>query len=100
MASRIVFIGDELAAAGFRLAGLSVRVPDPGAETELLHEELARAVLILIAGRAAARIREPELRRALLSDRPLTLVLPDMPAGASGTDVAKSVRLQLGLEDT
>lgn len=100
MASRMVFIGDELAGAGFRLAGLAVRVPGAGEETEALREELARAALILIAGRVAARIPEPELRRALRAVSPLILVLPDVPGAAPRAGIARRVRLQLGVEET
>jgi len=99
MANRVSFIGDEVTAAGFRLAGVSVRVPAKGAETAALHEEVLRAALILVGRGAAERVDPHELQRALASASPLVLVLPDAAGLPPDVDVAAHVRLQLGVDE-
>jgi len=100
MANEIVFIGDEVAAAGFRLAGAAVRVPASGAETAALREETGRAALVLIARAAAEQVDPRALARALASPRPLVMVLPDAAGLPPAVDVAARVRLQLGIGQT
>jgi vacuolar-type H+-ATPase subunit F/Vma7 len=100
MAGAVTFIGDEVTAAGFRLAGTTVRVPASGAETAVLREEAARAGLVLIARAAAERVDPRELARALASPRPLVVVLPDAAGLPPAVDVAARVRLQLGIGQT
>ena len=100
MTARIVFVGDEIAAAGFRLAGARVRSPGTGEETAALREERTRAALILVAARTAARIAPAELRRALAAVSPLVLVVPDGEAGEAAGDIAARVRLQLGVSES
>lgn len=97
MESRVIFIGDEVAAAGYRLAGLSVRAPGPGEETAALREELARALLILLSQRMTSRIARSELRDALARTSPLVLVVPDGAGLPPDIDIAARVRLQLGV---
>jgi vacuolar-type H+-ATPase subunit F/Vma7 len=97
MASAIAYIGDEVAAAGFGLAGAAVRVPARGTETAVLREETARAALVLIARSAAERVDPRELAQALASARPLVIVLPEAEGLPPGIDVAARVRLQLGI---
>ena len=98
MPNQVTFIGDEVTAAGFRLAGVSVRVPARGAETAALREEVSRAALILIGRGAAERVDPHELQRALASASPLVLVLPDAAGLPPEVDVAARVRLQLGVD--
>ena len=100
MAKGVVFIGDEIAAAGFRLAGAAVRVPERGAETRVLREETARAALVLLARAAAERVDPRELAQALALPSPLVIVLPDSAGLSAAIDVAARVRLQLGIGQT
>lgn len=97
MESRIVYIGEEIAAAGFRLAGLATRVPGAGEETAVLLEELGRGALILLSAPVAGRIAEPILRRALAAAKPFALVLPGGAGLPAGHDIAARVRMQLGV---
>jgi len=100
MANEIVFIGDEVAAAGFRLTGATVRVPATGAETAVLREETGRSTLVLIARATAERVDPAELAQTLASPRPLVIVLPDAAGLPPAVDVAARVRLQLGIGQT
>jgi vacuolar-type H+-ATPase subunit F/Vma7 len=96
----VSFIGDEIAAAGFRLAGATVRMPERGAETEVLREEAARAALVILTRAVAERIESRELGQALASPSPLVIVLPDAVGLPPAIDVAARVRLQLGIGET
>lgn len=96
----ICFIGDEVAAAGFRLAGASVRVPEPGTEAAVLREEIRRGALVIVSRQIAERVDASELAQALASASPLLIVLPDARGLPPAIDVAPRVRLQLGIGET
>ena len=99
-----VYIGDEVSAAGWRLAGLRVVVPEPGAERAAFAEARAQAPLVLVAASVAARIGDELLRAALSAAgpsqgalAPLKLIVPDLLGTAPVPDVAAKLRRQLGL---
>ena len=93
-----VYIGDEVSAAGYRLAGARVEVPEPGGEGAALAAARAQSPLVLVSAAVAARIAERELRAALAALAPLTLIVPDLRGEAAVPDVAARLRHQLGLE--
>ena len=93
-----VYIGDEVSAAGYRLAGARVEVPEPGGEGAALAVARLQAPLVLVSAAVAARIAEHELRAALAALAPLTLIVPDLRGEAAVPDVAARLRHQLGLE--
>lgn len=97
MRDPIVFVGDEIAAAGFRLAGVATRVPPDGAETAAVREEAASSALVLVARRTAERMEPAALQHVLASTDSLVLVLPDAAGLPAAADVAARVRLQLGV---
>jgi vacuolar-type H+-ATPase subunit F/Vma7 len=92
-----VYIGDEVSAAGYRLAGALVRVPAPGEEAAALAHARAEAPLVLIAAAVAARLAADELSAALTAPTPLALVVPDL-SGTNVPDLSARLRRQLGLE--
>jgi vacuolar-type H+-ATPase subunit F/Vma7 len=93
-----VYLGDEIGATGYRLAGAQVRVPAPGAETAALQQACGRAALVLVAASAAARIDGAVLQRALCALAPLVLVVPDALGTTPLPDLAARLRTQLGLQ--
>lgn len=93
-----IYIGDEVSAAGYRLAGAQVRVPERGEEAAALASARADAPLVLVSAAIAAHIAESELRTALAALSPLTLIVPDLRGEAQVPDVAARLRHQLGLE--
>jgi vacuolar-type H+-ATPase subunit F/Vma7 len=93
-----VYLGDEVSAAGFRLAGLQVRMPQRGDETAALSAARADAPLVLVSATIAARVAERELRTALAALTPLVLVVPDIDGATPVPDLALRLRIQLGLE--
>lgn len=93
-----VYLGDEVSAAGYRLAGVRTRVPERGGEAAALLAARAEAPLVLVSATVAARIADDALRDAQTALAPLVLVVPDLVAGASVPDLAARLRKQLGLE--
>jgi len=93
-----VYLGDEVSATGFRLAGVQVRVPERGTESAALAAARAEAPLVLVSATLAARIAEAELRAARAALAPLVLVVPDLDGATPVPDLASRLRKQLGLE--
>ena len=93
-----VFLGDEVAAAGWRLAGVDARVPRAGAEGAVLAAALAQAPLVIVSAGIAARMPEPALRAALRGLAPLTVIVPDLRGTAPYPDIAARMKHQLGIE--
>ena len=94
----VVYVGDEIGAAGFRLAGAQVRVPAPGAETQALQQACAAAPLVLVSAAMVPRIDAEVLRRASAALAPLVMVVPDPQGEAPLPDLAARLRTQLGLD--
>jgi vacuolar-type H+-ATPase subunit F/Vma7 len=94
----IVFIGDELSAAGFRLAGARTLVAAPGTEAETFDAAHADAALILITAEVAACLPPALLARARAAGSPLLLVMADVRGRAAAPDLVRLVRGQLGIE--
>ena len=92
-----VYVGDEVSAAGWRLAGVRVAVPESGGEAAALATARAEAPLVLVAASVAARIGDEPLRAALGAVSPLTLIVPDLLGTTPVPDVAARLRRQLGL---
>lgn len=93
-----VYLGDEVSAAGYRLAGARVRTPAPGEAGTALAEACAQADLVLLSSQLAAAIGQRPLRAALLATSPLVLVVPDLEGDVPVPDLAARLHAQLGLE--
>ncbi len=93
------YIGDEVSAAGFRLAGARVIVPSTGDEAAALASARQSATLVLIAAGVAARIAARDLALAQAALAPLTLIVPDLQGQIPMRDLTTRLRGQLGLED-
>lgn len=93
-----VYLGDEVSAAGWRLAGAQVHTPAAGEEMAALERARAQAPLVLLSAALAARLGQARLRPALLALAPLVLVVPDLQGGTPLPDLAARLRTQLGLE--
>jgi len=94
----LAYLGDEIDAAGYRLAGAAVHVPERGREVAALSAARAEASVVLVSAAVAARIAESEMRAALAALSPLTLIVPDAVGDAPLPDVAARLRRQLGLD--
>lgn len=93
-----VYLGDEVSAAGYRLAGACVRTPGVGEETAALAWARSQAPLVLVSAAVAAGIGDGVLRAALSALTPLVLIVPDLQDKVPLPDLAARLRGQLGLE--
>ena len=93
-----VYIGDEVTAAGYCLAGAQVRVPESGEATTALEDARANSPLVLVSAPVAAKIEPARLRTALLALSPLVLIVPDAQGEVPLPDLAARLRGQLGME--
>lgn len=93
-----IYMGDEISAAGWRLAGVHTVVPGAGDEAAALARSCELSPLVLVSAAVAQHIDETTLRRAIAALSPLVLVVPDPQGVATVPDLAARLRTQLGLE--
>ncbi len=92
-----VYIGDEVEAAGYRLAGLEVRVPGREQLLPLIRSACEQAPLVLIGAATARDIPPAELDRLLALVTPPVVIVPDVRGRAGLPDLATRLRGQLGV---
>jgi vacuolar-type H+-ATPase subunit F/Vma7 len=93
-----IYLGDEVTAAGFRLAGVQVRVPAPDQAGVEFAEARALAPLVLVSAAVAKHIDAAQLRAALTALQPLVVIVPDARGEVPRPDLAARLRGQLGME--
>lgn len=117
VAAAVLYLDDEVAAAGWRLAGVHTLVPAPGQEAAALEEALAgararaaaagpaapahaapAATLVLLSAALAARLDNERLQAALAALQPLVVVVPDTQGEVAVPALAARVAAQLGLD--
>lgn len=93
------FIGDELSAAGFRLAGARVHSP-PAAELAELFRRLGQECeLLILTAEAVAGVPEALMQQTTAAGRPLLLVVPDARESRRPEDLAAMLRDKLGMSE-
>jgi vacuolar-type H+-ATPase subunit F/Vma7 len=92
-----VFIGDEVSACGYRLAGLRVRVPGRDELAAVLATACEDAPLVLLSAGIASWLPEAQLQRLLARDTPPVVVVPDVHGLTGPDDMALQMRRQLGV---
>ena len=98
MSAFSIFLGDEVSAAGYRLAGVDARVPVPGDEAASFEKALAEARIVMVGARCARAIPAAALEAAQALLSPLVIVVPDWDGTQLASSPANKVRLVLGLE--
>jgi vacuolar-type H+-ATPase subunit F/Vma7 len=93
-----LYLGDEVSAAGYRLAGARVHTPRVGDETSALSWACLHSPMVLLSAAVAAEVAENVLRDALAATAPLVLIVPDRNGAVALPDLAGRLRAQLGLE--
>ena len=73
----ILFIGDEVTAAGFRMAGVEARVVAGPESTAIVAEELKRRRVIVMTMGVGKALPGPMFERLLQSVEPLVALVPD-----------------------
>ncbi len=94
-----VFIGDELAAAGFRLTGVSTVVTEADAAASTLREARKQAALVIMTADLARNVPVAELEAALIAEMPALAIIPDVRMRTPLPDLAKKLRRALGIEE-
>ena len=92
-----VYIGDAVSAAGFRLAGLRIHVPDTSELLMQIEQAATDAPLVLLGADLAAQLPVAELDRLLSAVTPAVVVVPDVRGQADLPDLANRLRQQLGV---
>jgi len=94
-----VFIGDEAAAAGYRLAGLAVVSCEPAETADALARVLAEgsATLVLLAATHAAALDPEHRERLQAACAPPLTVVQDAAASESLPDLERRLRARLGV---
>ena len=93
-----VFIGDEITAAAYRLAGVITRVPELGDVARVFDAAADEAGLVIIAADFAAALPADTLSDAVRRADPLVLVVPDGGHRHMPEDLAGRVDRVLGIE--
>jgi vacuolar-type H+-ATPase subunit F/Vma7 len=94
-----IYIGDEVSAAGYRLAGLRVRVSAAGESQRDLEWAMQQAPLVLISSAAAAEIPQQKLDDYLSTRSPAVVVVPDVHATVPMPDLSTRLGKQLGMHE-
>ena len=93
-----VFMGSELYAAGFRLAGAEAHAPDHAAAAALFESLLAQHPPLLLLGESCvAAIGASRVYAAVSRADPPVAVVPDRPGQSFPEDLAAEVRSELGI---
>jgi vacuolar-type H+-ATPase subunit F/Vma7 len=99
--ARITYVGSEIGAAGYRLAGVAVLTPE-GTAAEVgkaLQEAVAAGTdCILLASPLAQLLPAADLQNALSRLRPLLAIVPELHGRGEVPDLAGEVRAALGIE--
>ncbi|MCG6858385.1 MAG: hypothetical protein LJE67_09990 [Salaquimonas sp.] len=93
-----VFIGDEVTAAGFRLAGLASETPPADGVDLALERARGEADLVLISAESAEALPQAKLNQALRMTETLMVIIPDINGEHVPDDMEKHIRGLLGIE--
>ena len=92
-----VYIGDAVSAAGYRLAGLRIHVPDTADIQAEIEQACGDAPLVLLGADIASQLPAAQLDRLLSQVAPAVVVVPDVRGQATLPDLAHRLRQQLGV---
>jgi len=93
-----LFIGDELTATGFRLAGCDILSPEDGDITPAFETACRKYALVIVSAACARAIDKKNFQDACLSLKPLVIEIPDIMGRHEPEDLARRVRIVLGVE--
>ena len=93
-----IFIGDEVTAAGYRLAGARALTPPRSAAAKIFANALHDAELIFVTAAVAAELPPAQLALAVRAADPLVLIVPDAASRVLPPDMDVQVARTLGIE--
>lgn len=94
---RAAFIGDEVTAAGLRLAGVAIHDEGQAHLGQLYQRLLADNEFVLITPTAAEAIGMATVKQDLRRSEPLVAILPSVIDGQAPPDFIETVRAHLGI---
>jgi vacuolar-type H+-ATPase subunit F/Vma7 len=97
--SACALLADEVTAAGFRLAGVEVHVPDDAELAQRFTRLCDETRLLLITAELAERLPAGLLSRQQRASRTLILVLGDVRGRREPEELGASLRRQLGMAE-
>ncbi len=92
-----VYIGDEVSACGYRLAGLKTYVPSQKNLPAELDGLIGKVALVLLSAEVAERLPDDYRQRLLARIEPSVVVVPDVRNNTQLADMGTYVRKQLGV---
>jgi len=94
----LVFIGDEISAAGYRLAGAAVFTPSPSDMLTTFEAACSQASVVMITAEASRHIPPARLNAAQTKPDPLVVVINDIRSQVYAPDLEDHVHNILGLD--
>ncbi len=94
----VVFIGDDITALGFRLAGVECHVPGPGETARIVAEARRRAQVIMMTPDAFEALPARQARELENSETPLLAIVADARGLSPVPDTEREVKRALGIE--
>ena len=94
----VMFIGDEVTAAAFRLVGATAQAPEIGDMPRAFADALAAAGLVIVTADYARAIDEDSLRAAIRRADPPVLVVPGAGNRHQPEDLDARIDRVLGIE--
>ena len=95
--ARLVYIGDEISAAGYRLAGITVHSPSEEDCLAVFRQSLADSDLVLLSVERARQLPADEVREASSGLRPLVMIVPDLRQRFTLRDLNDRICTELGV---
>jgi hypothetical protein len=94
----LVFVGNAVRAAGYRLGDFVTVTPARGHETRAVEQAMEAASVVVIDADVAERLPPAHLESWLARGAPPLVIAPHADGTCSRADPAERVRIQLGLE--
>ena len=92
-----LLIGDEITAAGFRLAGVRIRSPQDDELMRVLSWAQSNSSLIFITAEYVTKLTMDQQNSLLSQEHPPVVVIPDIRSNTPVEDLATQLREQLGV---
>ena len=92
-------LADEVTAVGFRLAGVTVNVPQASDLRRRFEQLCDEAQLVLITAELARQLPPVVLHRRQRGVQALVLVIPDARGSCEPPDLGTALRRQLGMAE-
>jgi hypothetical protein len=94
----LVFVGNAVRAAGYRLGNFVTLTPERGQETRAVEQAMTAASVVVVDPEVAERLPPARLEAWLARGAPPVVIAPHADGSCSRADPAERVRVQLGLE--